>query len=32
MAPELLNGQGYDLLVDYWAMGCILFEILYGKE
>jgi len=30
MAPELLTGQVYDLLVDYWAMGCILFEVLYG--
>jgi serine/threonine protein kinase len=21
---------GYDLLVDYWSIGCILFEMLAG--
>lgn len=30
MAPEMLKGTGYDLLVDYWSLGCILFEFLAG--
>lgn len=41
MAPEVLvqsqhNGKpelytsGYDYLVDYWSLGCILFEFLCG--
>jgi len=30
MAPELLTEDSYDLAVDYWAMGCIIFEMLYG--
>jgi cell cycle protein kinase DBF2 len=32
MAPEVLtqNGGGYNLAVDYWSIGCILFECLAG--
>ncbi|KAJ3260726.1 hypothetical protein HK104_006861 [Borealophlyctis nickersoniae] len=32
MAPEVLvnNGKGYGLAVDYWSIGCILFECLAG--
>ncbi|KAI8621764.1 kinase-like domain-containing protein [Chytriomyces sp. MP71] len=32
MAPEVLtkNGAGYGLGVDYWSLGCILFECLCG--
>ena len=33
MAPEVLliqNGRGYNLAVDYWSIGCILFECLAG--
>ncbi|KAJ3122402.1 hypothetical protein HK098_002888 [Nowakowskiella sp. JEL0407] len=32
MAPEVLtnNGQGYGIAVDYWSLGCILFELLAG--
>ncbi|KAI9334040.1 kinase-like domain-containing protein [Obelidium mucronatum] len=32
MAPEVLtkNGSGYSLAVDYWSLGCILFEALCG--
>ncbi|KAH6570245.1 hypothetical protein BASA60_007849 [Batrachochytrium salamandrivorans] len=32
MAPEVLSShqQGYDLSVDYWSLGCILFECLAG--
>ncbi|TPX77132.1 hypothetical protein CcCBS67573_g01604 [Chytriomyces confervae] len=32
MAPEVLtkSGKGYGLGVDYWSLGCILFECLCG--
>ncbi|EPZ36442.1 kinase-like protein [Rozella allomycis CSF55] len=30
MAPEILMNKGYDYLVDYWSLGCILFEFLAG--
>ncbi|KAF9550514.1 hypothetical protein EC957_000188 [Mortierella hygrophila] len=30
MAPEILTSQGYDYGVDYWSLGCILFEFLCG--
>jgi len=30
MAPEILENDGYDYLVDYWSLGCILFEFLSG--
>lgn len=30
MAPEILASLGYDYGVDYWSLGCILFEFLAG--
>nr|KAJ3420458.1 hypothetical protein HK105_005650 [Polyrhizophydium stewartii] len=32
MAPEVLvtSPKGYDFTVDYWSLGCILFECLCG--
>ncbi|KAG0345561.1 hypothetical protein BG004_003585 [Podila humilis] len=30
MAPEILASKGYDFGVDYWSLGCILFEFLSG--
>jgi len=30
IAPEVLLGSGHSFQVDYWAMGCILFEFLVG--
>ncbi|KAF8931310.1 hypothetical protein BGZ58_007710 [Dissophora ornata] len=30
MAPEILASKGYDYGVDYWSLGCILFEFLCG--
>lgn len=34
MAPEVLtnNKSGYGLAVDYWSVGCILFECLAGEK
>ncbi|KAK6839753.1 serine/threonine protein kinase- AGC family [Apiospora arundinis] len=30
MAPEVLRGEEYDYTVDYWSLGCMLFEALTG--
>ena len=30
LAPETIDGTGQDGMVDWWAVGCILFEFLYG--
>ncbi len=30
MAPEVLKGGEYNHSVDYWSLGCILFECLSG--
>jgi cell cycle protein kinase DBF2 len=30
MAPEVLKGSEYDFTVDYWSLGCMLFEALAG--
>ncbi|KAL8773470.1 MAG: hypothetical protein Q9209_001574 [Squamulea sp. 1 TL-2023] len=30
MAPEVLSGEEYDFTVDYWSLGCMLFEALTG--
>ncbi|KAF9346535.1 hypothetical protein BGX26_001935 [Mortierella sp. AD094] len=30
MVPEILTSKGYDYGVDYWSLGCILFEFLCG--
>ncbi|KAF2017172.1 serine/threonine-protein kinase cot-1 [Aaosphaeria arxii CBS 175.79] len=30
MAPEVLQGSEYDFTVDYWSLGCMLFEALAG--
>jgi CRP-like cAMP-binding protein/serine/threonine protein phosphatase PrpC len=30
IAPEIIAGQGHGLPVDYWTMGCLIFEMLAG--
>ena len=27
MAPELLNGDGYEFNADVWSLGCIVYEL-----
>ncbi|CCW66844.1 unnamed protein product [Phytomonas sp. Hart1] len=31
MAPELIQEQPYDHRADLWSLGCILYELYYGK-
>lgn len=30
LAPETIRGDGQDEMSDWWSIGCILFEFLYG--
>ncbi|CAH1419838.1 unnamed protein product [Lactuca virosa] len=31
VAPEMLQGNGHDFSVDWWCLGVVLHEMLYGK-
>ena len=30
LAPEILSDDGYDNSVDWWSLGCVMFEMLVG--
>ena len=30
MAPEIISGNGYGLNVDFWSLGIMLYEFLFG--
>lgn len=32
LAPEVIEAKGYDYAVDYWSLGCLLYEMLTGKQ
>jgi serine/threonine protein kinase len=32
MAPELLLGEEYNKQIDWWAVGIIIYEMIYGKN
>lgn len=32
MAPEVLAGKSYNHTIDYWGLGCLIFEMLHGKN
>lgn len=31
MAPEILKGDKYDYLVDWWSLGCVIYDMMTGK-
>jgi len=30
IAPEVIEKKPYDRTVDWWCLGCVLFEMLFG--
>jgi len=32
LAPEIIKGKDYDEKVDIWALGCVIYEVLYGTQ
>ena len=30
MAIEVLNGVGYTKVVDWWSVGCMIYEMIVG--
>lgn len=31
LAPEIVDNKKYDRTVDWWAMGVLLFEMMFGR-
>ena len=31
LAPEVIKKKGYDKAVDWWSLGCVMYEMLTGK-
>ena len=30
MAPEVINGDGHNLMADWWSFGIIIYELIFG--
>ena len=30
LAPEMVNEQGHDFTIDWWALGVLIYEMLVG--
>lgn len=31
LAPEIIERKGHGLAVDWWSLGCIIYEMVVGK-
>lgn len=31
MAPEIIKGEPYDYSVDWWLLGCVIYDMMTGK-
>ena len=31
LAPEIVDGKGHGKAVDWWSVGCIIYEMLTGE-
>ncbi|KAJ2058343.1 hypothetical protein GGI17_005119 [Coemansia sp. S146] len=32
MAPEVVSGSGYTFSIDWWSLGVVMYECVYGKR
>ena len=32
MPPEVIRNEPYSAKVDFWSLGCVIFELLTGKS
>jgi serine/threonine protein kinase len=30
LSPEMINGSGHDLTIDWWTLGVLIYEMLVG--